>query len=92
MLTDMLLLRLSLFGTYLQMTTNGDVLKAKLRYKMHKLRAGKNAEEWHVFLNRSLKPGEAPWAPLGSTLWKVPRYELEAGGDAVPGFERRSSV
>lgn len=76
------------------MTTNGDVLKAKLRYKMHKLKMGKNADEWHVFLNKSLKPGEAPWAPLGSSLWKVPKYELDSdrGSEGSIGAERRSSV
>lgn len=85
------------------MTTNGDVLKAKLRYKMHKLKMGKHADEWHIFLNRSLKPGEAPWAPLGSKLWKVPKYELgytqrssegsDSEGEQGPiGTERRSSV
>lgn len=83
------------------MTTNGDVLKAKLRYKMHKLKMGKHADQWHVFLNKSLKPGEAPWAPLGSTLWKVPKYELThaqgSDSEGEEGFiggggERRSSV
>jgi len=69
------------------MTTNGDVIKAKLRYKMHKLKAGKHAEEWHVFLNKSLKPGEAPWAPLGSILWKVPRYELGQSSGSSSGSE-----
>ncbi|KAF8317656.1 hypothetical protein DL93DRAFT_2076744 [Clavulina sp. PMI_390] len=59
------------------MTTNGDVFKAKLRYKLHKLQRGKRALEWHVFLNQHLKPGEAPWAPLGSSLWKVPKYEMD---------------
>lgn len=58
------------------MTTQGDVMKAKMRYKLHQLKKGKNADEWHVFLNKSLRPGEAPWAPLGSKLWKIPRYEL----------------
>lgn len=59
------------------MITNGDVIKAKLRYRIHKLRMGKHADEWHVFLNRSLKPGEAPWAPAGSPMWKVSRAEFE---------------
>jgi len=76
------------------MTTNGDVIKAKLRYKVHKLRMGKHADEWHVFLNRSLKPGEAPWAPAGSPMWKVSKGELEAASASTVdlGMERRSSV
>jgi len=75
----------------------GDVIKAKLRYKLHKLRMGKKADEWHVFLNKSLKPGEAPWAPLGSMLWKVRRSRLslsytESESSSVISTERRSSL
>jgi len=53
--------------------THGEVIKAKLRYKLHKLRYGKRAEPWDMFQNRYLKPGEAPWAPLDSPLWKLPK-------------------
>jgi len=78
------------------MISHGDVIKAKLRYKLHKLRMGKNAEEWHIFLNKSLKPGEASWAPLGSALWKVPRSQslpLPPSESPSPtGTERRSSI
>jgi len=78
------------------MISHGDVIKAKLRYKLHKLRMGKNAEEWHVFLNKSLKPGEASWAPLGSPLWKVPRSQSlpsPPGESPSPAStERRSSI
>jgi hypothetical protein len=79
------------------MVSHGDVIMAKLRYKLHKVKMGKNAEEWHVFLNKSLKPGEVPWAPLGSALWKVPRSELSLppASDSslrIVSTERRSSV
>jgi hypothetical protein len=78
------------------MVSQGDVVRAKLRYKMHRLKMGKNANEWHVFLNKSLKPGEAPWAPLGSALWKVPRSESPPSpANQFPSpinTERRSSL
>jgi len=79
------------------MISNGDVIKAKLRYKLHKLKTGKKAQDWHVFLNKSLKPGEAPWAPLGSALWKVSRSELSSPSSdnessSSINSERRSSV
>jgi len=57
----------------IERTTHGEVIKAKLRYKLHKLRHGKHSEPWDIFQNRFLKPGEAPWAPLDSPLWKLPR-------------------
>jgi len=67
--------------------THGEVIKAKLRYKLHKLRHGKHAEPWDVFQNRFLKPGEVPWAPLDSPLWKLPRSSIAT----VNGISRRSS-
>jgi len=57
----------------IERVTHGEVIKAKLRYKLHKLRRGKRADPWDVFQNRFLKPGEAPWAPLDSPLWKLPK-------------------
>jgi len=72
----------------IESVTQGDVIKAKLRWKMHKLRRGKNAEPWDTFLNRSLKPGETPWAPEDSPVWKVPKTT----DVSEPAGGRRSSV
>ncbi|KAF9513744.1 hypothetical protein BS47DRAFT_1393134 [Hydnum rufescens UP504] len=53
--------------------THGEGIKAKLRYKLHKLQHGKRAEPWDVLQNRFLRPGEEPRAPLDSPLWKLPK-------------------
>ncbi|KAF8343181.1 uncharacterized protein EI90DRAFT_3031635 [Cantharellus anzutake] len=59
-----------------QTTTYGEVIKAKLRYKLHKLRRGKNSLPWDVFLNKNLREGEVPWAPKDSPTWKLTTCEV----------------
>jgi len=61
------------------MIKHGDVIRAKLRYRLHKLRQGKNALPWDVFLNQNLKEGEMPWAPREAPTWKLTTSTLVTG-------------
>jgi len=55
----------------IQTIKHGEVIKAKLRHRLHRLRRGKSALPWDVFLNQNLKEGEVPWAPKGASTWKL---------------------
>jgi len=63
----------------IQTVKHGDVIKAKLRHKLHRLRQGKKALPWDIFLNQNLKEGEVPWAPKHAPTWKLTTSAIVTG-------------